>query len=41
MQDRFMATVWSLPDVLLQKSPYYILAVVYVPIKLIRGPECN
>ena len=31
MQDRLMAKLRSLPDTLLQQSPYYILAVVYVP----------
>lgn len=39
MQDQLMAKVRSLPHTLLQKSPYYILAVVYVVIKLAREPN--
>ena len=41
MQDRLIASLQSLPDALLQKSPYYILAVVYVLIKLARGPNAT
>ncbi len=39
MQDHLMSKVRSLPDTLLQKSPYYILAVVYVLLKLAREPK--
>ena len=31
-----MAKLWSLPDTLLQKSPYYILTVVYVYLNLAK-----
>ena len=37
MQDHLMAKARSLPDTLLQKSPYYILAVVYVLVMLVKS----
>ena len=44
MQHHQMAKLRSLPDVLLQKSPYYILAVVYVfssQARLLPNPHCT
>lgn len=39
MQNRLMAKLRSLPDTLLQKSPYYILIVVYVNFNLAKEPN--